>query len=131
MIALTFALPSRATNLLPPLDNASTEADSDAAWQTQTWGGNGRFAVVDAGRDGGKCLRIDSRRGGDLGWIYRVPTEPGALYRLSGWIKTENVATTTGRGVVLEVSGGNSTQPLTGTNDWTRVEVLIRPLPKP
>ncbi len=130
LLTLTLAAQSLANNLLPPLDNASTDTDTDgdAAWRTQTWGGNGRFAVVDAGRDGGKCLLVESRRGGDLGWFHRLEVEPNSLYKLSGWIKTENVEPTTGRGVVLELSGNNnSTKPLTGTNDWTRVEVLIRP----
>ncbi|HEY3394453.1 MAG TPA: alpha-L-arabinofuranosidase C-terminal domain-containing protein [Lacipirellulaceae bacterium] len=118
-----------AENLLPPVDNASADAESNAAWRTNVWNGEAEFTVVEGGRDGeGKCLMVESQGGGDASWFHRIAVEPNSVYRLAGWIKTEDVAPTTGRGVVLNVHGiGGGTPPLTGTNDWTRVELLVRP----
>ena len=51
--------------------------------------------------------------------------EPYARYRLSGWIKTEGVQVRGGRGALLNIHNLQpvATPALTGTNDWTRVEV--------
>jgi hypothetical protein len=92
-----------AENLLPPVDDASTDADSNAAWRTKVWNGEGEFDVVDAGRDSdGKCLMVVSRDGGDLSWFHRVAVKTHSVYRLAGWIKMEDIEPTTGRGVVLK-----------------------------
>jgi len=40
-----------AENLLPPVDEASTDADSNAAWRTNVWNGEGEFSIVDGGHD--------------------------------------------------------------------------------
>ncbi len=118
-------------NLLP---NASfEEADGDRAtgWKTFTWAGSGQFAHADAGRTGKRSLKISSQQGGDIAWHAIVPLEPHATYRLSGWIKTENVRPAegkkTGRGALLNLHNfqGVATPALTGTQDWTRVEVLF------
>jgi alpha-N-arabinofuranosidase len=124
-----FAVGLHAENLLPPVEDASTDANSNAAWRTNVWNGEGEFAVVDGGRDGdGKCLMVESAEGGDASWFHRIAVEPNSVYRLTGWIKTEDIEPTTGRGVVLNVHGiGGGTPPITGTNDWTRVELLVRP----
>jgi alpha-N-arabinofuranosidase len=52
-----------------------------------------------------------------------VPVEPYARYRLSGWIKTEDVKGA--RGALLNLHGvdGAATAAVTGTKDWTRVQV--------
>jgi alpha-N-arabinofuranosidase len=129
VVLCLFVAGLRAENLLPPLDNASIQADSNAAWRTNIWNGEAEFSVIDGGRDGeGKCLMVESDDGGDASWFHRIAVEPNSVYRLTGWIKTEDVEPTTGRGVVLNVHGiGGGTPPLTGTNDWTRVELLVRP----
>jgi len=51
--------------------------------------------------------------------------KPHSTYRLTGWIRTENVTAGTGRGAFLNVQEvqGPTTPPLTGTNDWTLVEL--------
>jgi hypothetical protein len=56
-----------------------------------------------------------------------VPLEPFGRYRLSGWIKTDNVAA--GR-VAARCFNVHDLQPaatpaVTGTKDWTRVETVF------
>jgi hypothetical protein len=68
----------------------------------------------------------------DARWIQMVPVEPHTRYRLSGWIKTRDVAHTTQLadvGANLSIldttinSGFTFTPSLLGDHDWTPVSV--------
>jgi len=116
-------------NLLP---NASFEESADgkpAGWQTFSWAGGGEFVHAGVGRTGDRSVMIQSNKGGDVAWHTRVPVEPHASYRLSGWIKTEDVrpaeGAKPGRGALLNLHNlqGVATTAVSGTKDWTRVEV--------
>lgn len=82
----------------------------------------------------GETLKLEFTPGaGDVNFYHasrRAPGEPSTGYRLSGWIKTEGI--TSSRGVALQIGDGRgwtatrsvaSTPDLTGTHDWTHVEV--------
>ena len=95
-------------------------------WKPREWKGEGAFHYPAEGRTGGRCVGIESANGGDLSWRTFVEVKPFSTYRLSAWIKTEDVVTTTGRGALVNVHGQTAkTLALTGTNDWTRVETLL------
>lgn len=81
-------------------------------------------------------LAIDAAHPDDMvhyNWNAAVPAcKPGGKYKLSGWIKTENVSTTAV--IMLQfwverfttMLGSATTQAkykVTGTSDWTKVEV--------
>ena len=53
--------------------------------------------------------------------------KPYAKYRLTGWIRTDNVQKGTGRGALFNLHGipGAETPPMTGTQDWTKVELVF------
>jgi len=124
------AAEDQAPNLLP---NPSFEDEADgkpAGWKTQAWGGKGTFGYAATGRTGRRCLTISSDEGADIGWFAIVPVEPHATYRLSGWIKTENVAPKPGRpgkGALLNLHNLQpiQTKAVSGNSDWTKVEVLF------
>ncbi|MEW6252444.1 MAG: alpha-L-arabinofuranosidase, partial [Planctomycetota bacterium] len=107
----------------PSLENAA--GDRPAEWQTFTWGGAGSFEYDGVARSGQRSVALSSAQGADLSWGCIVPVDPYARYRLSGYIKTENVRPVRGRGVLLNVHNIQpvATRPMTGTNDWTLVEV--------
>ncbi|MBM4026596.1 MAG: alpha-N-arabinofuranosidase [Planctomycetes bacterium] len=116
---------SGAENLLKNPSFESTRRDQPQSWTRSTWAGQPGFALDAAGRTGG-CVKVTSAEGADGGWSQTAgPIPPFARLRLSGWVKTENVATTTGRGVQLNIHGLDRarTRALTGTNDWTKLEV--------
>jgi len=128
--------PAKAANERPNLvPNASFEkADrgKPAQWKTYTWGGKGTFSYADTGRTGARSVMIASDEGADAGWFAVATTEPYATYRLSGWIKTENVGTDVktgrrGRGALLNLHNiqPTATKAVRGTRDWTRVEVVF------
>ncbi|MHC4177796.1 MAG: carbohydrate binding domain-containing protein, partial [Planctomycetota bacterium] len=114
-------------NLLP---NPSFENEADgkpAGWRTQTWGGKGTFAYADTGRTGKRSVMISSEQGADIGWFAIVPVEPHSTYRLSAWIKTEDVRAPSARGALLNLHNLQpvATKAVTGTADWTKVQVVF------
>jgi len=125
------AKPDAPANLLL---NASFEKTADgqpAEWSTHTWGGKGTFSVADVARTGGHSLMISSDAGADCGWTTTVAVDPESSYRLSAWIKTEDVKAAKegrpGRGALLNVHNlqPTATEALQGTKDWTRVQVVL------
>ncbi len=129
MLLCGSAAPARgAASAAGELPNGSFEQTREGrpkAWRTQRWGGDGQFELSPVARAGQYSASIVSTDGGDVGWTVQASVEPFARYRLSGWIKTEDVRTTTGRGALLNLHNLQpvATRALTGTNDWTRVEV--------
>ncbi|MEJ5259784.1 MAG: alpha-L-arabinofuranosidase C-terminal domain-containing protein [Anaerohalosphaeraceae bacterium] len=93
-------------------------------WTTQTWSGQAEFAVEDGGRTG-KAARITSANGADAAWSQTVEVPPFARLRLSGWVKTENFRTTTGRGVQLSIHDMENARTAAlkeSSSDWTKLE---------
>jgi putative membrane-bound dehydrogenase-like protein len=117
------------SNLIP---NPSFEVQSDgrpAGWKTMTHSGRGELVSAEIGRTGNRSVKIVSGQGGDVSWSAQVPVKPRTDYRLTGWIKTENVRKVGGaNGAMLNihelqdpVRGG--TKALVGDNDWTQVQL--------
>ncbi len=109
------------------LRNASFERMRDGqprGWTTNTWDGTAEFTVDSSGRTDSACVKIRSTQGADAGWTQRVRLEPYGRYRLSGWVKTDNIAVTTGRGVQFSTSIDRNarSEAVQGTNDWTKLE---------
>lgn len=129
-VLLLLVSPLRGENLLSPVDKASTDPNAASPWRTYTWEGDGRFAVVEGGRHGGKCLELEADApGGNISWIQDLQLDPDSDYRLVAWIKTEDLQASTGRGVVVHLDGDERlTKEFSGTNDWTRVEAVVRPV---
>ncbi|MFZ9023095.1 MAG: c-type cytochrome, partial [Litorivicinaceae bacterium] len=114
--------------------NGSFESESDgnpARWAPVTHSGRGKFSLANGGHTGGRSVQITSENGGDLSWATRVRVKPHTDYRLSGWIKTENLVKIRGaRGAMFNihelqdpVAGG--TPAISGTKDWTQVELTF------
>ena len=96
-------------------------------WTPQSWqrDGDAAFAVEPMGHTGGRSVAVSSEKGADASWVATVPVRPYSRYRLSGWIKTENLVPGTGRGAQINVDGEEAwrTAAVTGTQDWTRAEI--------
>ncbi len=128
LIAVGVAAASAGENLVsnPAFDEIN--GDQPRGWETHTWFGEGDCALVAEGRDGSHAVRISSTGGGDLGWRQTVAVKPGGVYRLSGWIRTDNLEPGSGRGALLNVHtlDASITRAVTGTSDWTYVESVFR-----
>jgi alpha-N-arabinofuranosidase len=101
-------------------------------WKERKLQGEGTFAHAEAGRRGGHSVMLRSDAGGDLEWFGTFEVTPFATYRLTGFVKTENVAAKGGKGAAfnvsttaLDASRDHPSRFLTGTNDWTELEVVF------
>ncbi|MFC1734450.1 hypothetical protein ACFL6I_29480, partial [candidate division KSB1 bacterium] len=103
-----------------------SQDDKPAGWAEYRFGGRPQFEYADSGRTGAKSVMVSSERGADAAWGVIIPVKPYSQYRLSGWIKTQDVAVTRGgRGALfnLHTVGNAQTEALTGTNDWAQVQM--------
>ena len=82
-----------AANLLQNPSFEEKAGDGVEGWMSRAWAGKEatRWSVESPGRTGERCVSIASDRGGDAAWTAMVSVQPGAWYRLSGWIKTKDV----------------------------------------
>lgn len=103
----------------------SAQGDRPRGWRSQTWGGSGTASYADVGHTGQHSGQLASNDGADISWSTTVPVEPFSRYRLSGWIKTEDVVVTSGRGALLNLHDrqGVATEAVVGTSDWKQVSV--------
>ncbi len=110
-----------------PVPNPSFEEAGNRGprgWRQERWNGQGTASLATPGRTGNRSVQIASTEGADMAWAAQVPVEPFARYRLAAWIKTEGVQPSNGRGALLNLHGQDVATPaVTGTKDWTRVEV--------
>jgi DUF1680 family protein/alpha-L-arabinofuranosidase len=108
--------------------NASFEEAIDnqpVGWKPQTYGGKAEFKYSSDYRTGNRSVMISSQNGADAGWLSTVTVKPHSRYRLSAWIKTENLVAGSSKGALLNLHNLQPTQTpaVTGTKDWRKVEV--------
>jgi putative membrane-bound dehydrogenase-like protein len=111
-------------NLLPNPSFEEGEGDAPRGWRPRNYAGAATATWVEGGRTGRRALRLDSQRGADTSWYTDVTLEPHTDYRLSAWVKTDNVRGAMGG--LLNVHGTDyRTNAVTGTGDWRKVEVTF------
>jgi alpha-N-arabinofuranosidase len=78
---------------------------------------------TDAAHSGAHSLSISA---GGVSWLNKVLLKPYASYKLTGWIKTQNVPASNESAARFELRGVKVTSPsrrINGTQDWTSVEI--------
>lgn len=118
------ASPTGATphELAPKLE---IENADHPGWKSLTYAGKAEFTFDAAVSHSGRTsMRIASAEGADASWQARIPVEPQREYRLTAWMKCENLARPGigGRGALVNVRGAPIETPeIIGTTDWKRV----------
>jgi mono/diheme cytochrome c family protein len=115
-------------NLIPNADFEETTDGKPTGWSDlRTYQGAGADKIeVSSSPNGrtGKCLKVTATEDTDSGVAISIPIKKGMRYRLSGWIKTENLTTRRNApGALLNLHGGQRTNSVRGTKDWTEVSV--------
>ncbi len=109
------------------VQNSSFEKGGDQSaksWTTSTWSGEPVYRIdPGAGRTGNRAAVISSEEGADASWSYRLKVKPNRDYRVTAWIKTEDVA---GGGLgalvnVHELQLEGKSDGLKGDHDWTKI----------
>ena len=108
------------------ITNPSAEEVESSVVKGWTADNRGRDAILfydqEGAHHGTKSLVIYSGREAYGRWSTKVNLKPWSKYRFSGWIKTENIETTRGKGAGFRLDGVR-VEPagFTGTTDWTEV----------
>jgi hypothetical protein len=103
------------------LTNPSFE-DGQTGWEFSSWNKRGSVSVDTTEKhDGKSSIRIENAAGDDSFLRQAVAVKPKTRYRLSGYIKTQDVVVK-GSGAVLSLEGGfEKTESITGKKGWTKV----------
>lgn len=112
-------------NLIRNASFEGGEAARPRGWRPERYSGQATLSIGTPGHTGERGALVSSEQGADASWSTTVSIEPFARYRLSGWVKTENVAPTSGRGALLNVHtmAAAATTAVTGTADWQQLQV--------
>ncbi len=114
-------------NILPNASFEEIEGGGPKGWRSANWQARADFALdEDIARSGRRSLRIASTGGADASWQGMAPVRPFAKYRLSGWIRTQNLVPGSSKGALISLQGLDVMTPaVSGTRDWTAVEVVF------
>ncbi|MBV6458401.1 MAG: hypothetical protein HONBIEJF_01528 [Fimbriimonadaceae bacterium] len=124
-LVLTLASSLLSAQSIPNQDFETLVSGRPTGWRSITWSGSATFSVG-GGRSGGHAAHIAAGSGADAAWQVAIPVRPNARYRLTAWIRTEDVAANTGRGALVNLHGRKEfSQAVTGTTDWQQVEILF------
>ena len=86
----------------------------------------GAAVTSDTSHAGEHSLMVSAAR---VTWTNKTLVRPYSTYKISGWIKTENVPTGDDWGARFELRGGvtvtSPAQRITATTDWTRVDITF------
>ncbi len=119
------ASPAQAQSAVVNSSFEEAEGNMPKGWTAMTWQPKADFALDSTVAHFGKnSVRISSTEGADASWMTVIPVKPYATYRLSGWIKTQNLEPGTSRGALFSFQGTEiQTKSVSGTQDWTRLEL--------
>lgn len=114
-------------NILPNPGFEDVLSGKPVGWTTTVWGGRANFQLAETAHTGKYSVKVESEAGADASWHCTVQVKPFSTYKLSAWIKTENVVKKTGLGALLNLHARpEKTSALTGNTDWTLVETDIQ-----
>ena len=121
------ALPLQDRSIVPNSSFEEVEENMPRGWTTTTWQSKADFAMDSSTAHSGKySIRISSTEGADASWVIVIPAKPFSRYRLSGWVKTQNLEPGTSRGALFSFHGtAIRTEAVSGTQDWTRLELVF------
>jgi alpha-L-arabinofuranosidase len=99
-----------------------TDGSSVAGWNADNWSRNAVHFYDNIAHEGTKSLFIKADRFSTGRWSTKVLLKPWSRYRFTGWIKTENLVSDSGKGAGF-IMEGLEFEPVgfKGTNDWQKV----------
>lgn len=86
------------------------------------------FTAAETGRDGGNAIGIENKQANDARFRYALEVKKGYIYKLSCWMKTEQVGTDHYGGNISIMNDSYYFGDVRGTSDWTYVEGYVRAL---
>jgi alpha-L-arabinofuranosidase len=107
--------------------SAHSKSDTiPSGWRTEYWSDQKFYAFAPSDRSDYMSLIIDADTLAFARWVINLPLRPYSRYRISGWIKTENVVSERegdGAGFRLGKMDINQDITFSGDTDWTFVDM--------
>jgi len=126
MLCLVAAF-SLAQQLVPNGSFEDFGRSAPVGWSKQTWDGTLDLSRSSEAHSGKSSVLLSSTAGADAGCPVHIPVKMNAVYKITGWVKTDGLTPVSGQGAVLNLHGRQDhTTPLKGTNDWTKVEMTVK-----
>lgn len=85
--------------------------------------GTVELTISPGGRNGGTALKISSPFTADVGAGANIAVKPHTRYRFGGWVRTENLKDRGGKGAMFNLHGGNASNGISGTRDWSELSI--------
>lgn len=129
--AVVVGTPRRAAAVTELVRNGLfTEGDGErpSGWTNESWlKGNGatHFGWEHGGSDLG-AVTIQSGQPNDASWVQPVGVSPSTWYRVSAWIRTEDVGRDHVGAYISILDTFHNSQELRGSTDWTPVSLWYR-----
>lgn len=110
------------------LQNGDFEAGELAPWKLDSWQPSASADPVQSPVYAGKrSARLTCLQANDARLIQSVSVHPNSFYRLSAWVKTENVGRDALGANLCQYGTWAHSKDLQGTSDWTRLSMFIFP----
>ena len=112
-------------NLMPNPSFEEGQGDAPRGWRPRNYSGQATASWVEGGRTGARSLKLESTGGSDTSWFADVTVEPQTDYRLSAWVRTQDVRGA--MGALLNVHGTEyRTNAVRGNSrDWRKLEITF------
>lgn len=107
---------------------AEGTGEAPAGWSTESWlktPASTRFSW-DRGTDGIGTATIRNLEANDASWVQSVGVSPSTWYRISAWIRTEDIGRDHVGAHLVLLGTFNASQDLRGTTAWTPVSFWYR-----
>lgn len=124
IILLLFTFKSIHAQIIPNPSFEKGEKGQPTGWLFETWDKGCASEWASLAHKGTKSVTITNTEKGWAHWSCKVPLLPYSHYRFSGWIKTENVTGDNNVGAGFSIGNIETPEikPITGTNEWQKVE---------
>ncbi|HZR85015.1 MAG TPA: hypothetical protein VFD92_28225 [Candidatus Binatia bacterium] len=110
---------------------ADGEGDQPAAWRSEAWikTPTASSFTWSRGEEGIGVLAIENRVANDGGWVQTVPVSPSTWYRLSGWVRSEDVGDDHLGAYLSVMDTFYNSQELHGTQPWQQLSLWVKTRP--
>ena len=117
-------------NLLQDPGFENFTGDMPLSWTKSVWNKGSEFTEFAPSNSifhGGKVsAMIYNKKENDARYCYKMKVEGSSVYRVSCWIKTENIGEGS-KGANISIEGiQDSSVDIKGTNDWTLAQLYLR-----
>lgn len=129
MFIVTSQMTKASENLLGNSGFEEISSDIPTLWSTQAYEeGKTIFTIDKAGpHSGASYVTIENRQANDARWVQKIKVKSNTQYKLSGWVKTDNIGTEA-KGANITVEGiADSSADIKGTSEqWQPLEMYIK-----